>query len=252
MKRLLFFVLTSGLIFILSGISLPPAQPNQQDTQLRNLSGHLSVINFHAPNTLDFCGEGVPIDNPAIKRKVDREIERNTGYYASTLIALKRANRYRAEFSDILRAQGIPEDFFYLAMAESFLSNAISPKGAKGFWQFIAPTGRHYGLEISETVDERFHPVKATYAATRYLYDDFSQLKQWTLVAAAYNMGAPRVQRAIKRQGVDNYYELSLNAETSNYLYRIPGTQIHPGTTRALRLQSSIRPIVPTHSISRN
>ena len=221
MRKLLFFVLLIGLILIITGISIPAEQKTKQDVKLKNLSGHLAVINFGSPNSLSFCGEEVPTQDPIIKERLEKEIKRITHYYASTLLTLKRVNRYKEEFSAIFRAQGIPEDFFYLAIAESYLSNAISPKGAKGFWQFIAPTARHYGLEISNTVDERFHPVKATYAATRYLTDDFSQLKQWTLVAAAFNMGSPRVQRAINRQGVDNYYKLALNKETGNYLYRI-------------------------------
>ncbi|MEO1450696.1 MAG: lytic transglycosylase domain-containing protein, partial [Bacteroidota bacterium] len=116
---------------------------------------------------------------------------------------------------------GIPEDFFYMAVAESNLANASSPVGAQGFWQFMKPTARHYGLEISETVDERFHPTKATYAAVRYLKDLYREFGDWTLVAAAYNMGSPRLHRAIKAQGTDDYFALKLNRETSRYIYRI-------------------------------
>ena len=137
------------------------------------------------------------------------------------LLTFKRVNRYRDQFFNILEEQGIPRDFFYLAIAESHLSNAVSPVGAKGFWQFVESTGRQYGLEISLTVDERFHPEKAAYAASRYLYDNYSQFKSWILVAAAYNMGPSGLSRAMKAQDKVSYFELDLNKETSNYLYRI-------------------------------
>ena len=193
----------------------------QQESQLKNIAEHLSVINFGPPSHVEFCGEAIPMDNDKVKEKLTEEIRRNTDYYASMLLTFKRVNRYKEQFFTILEEQGIPRDFFYLSIAESHLSNAISPVGAKGFWQFVESTARQYGLEISETVDERFHPEKSAYAASRYLYDNYSQFKSWVLVAAAYNMGPGGLSRAIKTQGTASYFELNLNRETSRYLYRI-------------------------------
>lgn len=192
-----------------------------ETSQLKHIAGHLSVIDQGEMAALDFCGHVVPLQQEGVRKKLDRELKRHQAYPKGAKLILKRAARYQEDFTRILRANDIPEDFFYMAVAESNLANASSPVGAQGFWQFMKPTARHYGLEISETVDERFHPTKATYAAVRYLKDLYREFGDWTLVAAAYNMGSPRLHRAIKQQGSSDYFSLRLNRETSRYIYRI-------------------------------
>lgn len=187
----------------------------------KHIAGHLSVIDQGQMAALDFCGQVVPLQQDGVRKRLDRELKRHQSYPKGAKLILKRAARYQADFTRILRENGIPEDFFYMAVAESNLANASSPVGAQGFWQFMKPTARHYGLEISDAIDERFHPTKATYAAVRYLKDLYREFGDWTLVAAAYNMGSPRLHRAIKAQGTDDYYVLKLNRETSRYIYRI-------------------------------
>ncbi|MEL6133317.1 MAG: lytic transglycosylase domain-containing protein, partial [Bacteroidota bacterium] len=116
--------------------------------------------------------------------------------------------------------------FLYLSVAESALSNATSPVGAKGFWQFMPATARSYGLEVSATVDERFHPEKATHAASRYLRRSYKDFGDWALVAAAYNMGPSGLRRQLRAQNKDSYYQLKLNRETQNYFYKIMAYKI--------------------------
>ncbi|MDX2247851.1 MAG: lytic transglycosylase domain-containing protein [Bacteroidia bacterium] len=200
-----------------------PSQHSSSQQNLKHISGHLSVINFGAPASLDFAGEEVPLQNPQVRQKLDREISRYVKHYSGSLVLLKRANRYRDTFLKILRAKGVPEDFFYLAVAESNLTNASSPVGAQGFWQFMENTAREHGLEVSATVDERYHPEKSTSAAASYLLASYRQFQDWALVAAAYNMGGPGLSRSMKQQTSDSYYGLKLNKETSRYMYRILG-----------------------------
>ncbi len=227
MKKFSYLVVPMGLLF--SSVSVAPeaASTATAITQeavpvdLRTISGHLSSLKLQAPQDLDFAGQLVPLDRPHVAQKLNRELRRHQYYYASNLLVHKRATRYEKVFKRILRQHGVPEDFFYLSIAESVLSNAISPVGAKGFWQFMPATARHYGLEVSATVDERYHPEKAAHAAAYYLKDAYERFGDWTLVAASYNMGQAGVARQVHRQDQDDYYELSLNQETGKYLYRI-------------------------------
>lgn len=202
-------------------MSLKELETQSPVQDLRYISGHLSVLDMTAPEGLTFCGKPVPLERPDVRLRLEKELQRLLRFPAGVHLTLKRANRYHDHFQRILRSRDIPEDFFYLAIAESNLANQTSPAGAQGFWQFMAPTARQYGLEVSATVDERFHPEKATWAATAYLRDAHAHFGDWALVAAAYNMGGYGLSRAIDRQQSDDYFALDLNAETSRYLYRI-------------------------------
>ncbi|MEL6252935.1 MAG: lytic transglycosylase domain-containing protein [Bacteroidota bacterium] len=227
MKRTLLIILTLGFISV--GLLFPVWKVEAEtpgpksDATLKALSGKVSAFNYGAPLSLEFAGETVDIQNPRIEKKINREIRKSLNYPAATKLLLKRAYRYQDRFMDILEAKGIPSDFFYLSIAESKLSNATSAVGAKGFWQFMPATARQYGLEVSDQVDERLHPDKATYAAARFLKAAHKQLGEWTLVAAAYNMGPTGVERAVKNNGTRDYFQMDLNPETGAYLYRILG-----------------------------
>lgn len=168
-----------------------------------------------------FANERVPTDNFDVRERLDRELMVNSYLHSSTILAIKQTMRYLPTIDAILREEGIPEDFKYLAVAESSLRNAVSSAGARGIWQFMRLIGDHYGLEISEDVDERYHLEKATRAAAKYLRSYHKRFGNWTLAAAAYNMGGTRMAKDLETQGVDNYYDLHLNAETSRYIFRI-------------------------------
>lgn len=223
MKKLSLLVVPVGILF--SGLSYAPEAPtgtaSQASAELSTISSHLSSLELQAPANLAFAGQSIPLDRPDVARRLNRQLRSAQYYYATNMLMHKRAARYREVFQRILRQHGVPEDFFYLAVAESNLSNAISPVGAKGFWQFMPATAREYGLEVSATVDERYHPEKAAHAAAYYLKDAYERFGDWTLVAASYNMGQAGVSRQVRRQDTADYFALKLNSETSQYLYRI-------------------------------
>ena len=134
---------------------------------------------------------------------------------------MKRANRWFPTIEKILAEENMPDDLKYLALIESGLTNASSPAGAKGFWQFIKSTGKAYDLEVNDNIDERNHVEKATRAACAYLRDSYKTYEDWALVAASYNMGPGGVNKNLRNQNQDNYWDLNLNSETSRYVYRI-------------------------------
>lgn len=173
------------------------------------------------PSKLQFAGEAVPMNEYDVLERMDKELLVNSFWHSNTILLLKRANRYFPVIEPILKKNGVPDDFKYLCMIESGLMNVVSPAKAAGFWQFLESTGKRYGLEINEEVDERYHLEKATEAACRYLTDNKNRLGSWSLAAAAYNMGEAGVERQLKAQGVDNYYDLHLNPETARYMFRI-------------------------------
>lgn len=181
----------------------------------------LGVYALEIPAVLDFAGETVPVNDYDIRERLDRELLVNTYFQSQTLMFFKRANRWFPVIEPILRKNNIPEDFKYLALAESGLMNVTSPKGAVGFWQFTDKTAREYGLEVNDEVDERYHVEKATQAACDFLKKSYNLYKSWTLAAASYNMGRLALNKAIDRQKINNYYDLLLNDETSRYIFRL-------------------------------
>jgi len=185
------------------------------------------------PVDIDFAGEKVPTNIFYVYEKMEREILVNTYWHSNTLLMLKRARRWFPVVEPILKKNNIPEDFKYLALVESGLTNITSPAGAKGFWQLMKATGSEYGLEVNRQIDERYHVEKATEAACQYLTDAHKIFGDWTLVAASYNMGMGGVRKQVKRQQAATYYDLSLNSETSRYVYRILAVKTifeHPQT----------------------
>jgi hypothetical protein len=134
---------------------------------------------------------------------------------------MKRANKYFPIIEPILAKNGIPDDFKYLAVAESGLTNVVSPAGATGFWQIMKATGREYGLEVNSNVDERYHLEKSTQVACDYLNRWKKRFGSWTLTAAAYNAGPGGIQKYMDIQKVNDYYDLLLGQETGRYVFRI-------------------------------
>lgn len=173
------------------------------------------------PEDLNFAGEAVPQEDPEIMERIDREFLVNTYWQSNALLLMKRAHKYFPIIEPILLKNGVPEDFKYLAVAESGLQNVVSPAGARGFWQIMKPTGREYGLEINDNVDERYHLEKATQVACDYLKKYKEKYGSWTLAAAAYNAGTGSIDRYMNIQQTDSYYDLLLGDETGRYVFRI-------------------------------
>ena len=175
----------------------------------------------HFPASIDFSGENVPLNISDVKERFDRELLVNANLDASTLLIIKRANRAFPVIEPILKKYNVPDDFKYLAVAESALMNATSSAGAKGFWQFMPETAKEKGMEVNEMVDERYHLIKSTEAACKYLLEAKNKFGSWTLAAASYNGGLAGVNKQIDIQGVKNYYDLLLTEETHRYVFRI-------------------------------
>ncbi|MGB5509464.1 lytic transglycosylase domain-containing protein [Robiginitalea sp.] len=173
------------------------------------------------PEDLNFAGEAVPQEDPEVMERIDREFLVNTYWQSNALLLMKRAHKYFPIIEPILLKNGVPEDFKYLAVAESGLQNVASPAGARGFWQIMKPTGREYGLEINDNVDERYHLEKATQVACDYLNKYKEKYGSWTLAAAAYNAGTGAIDRYMDIQQTDSYYDLLLGDETGRYVFRI-------------------------------
>jgi hypothetical protein len=171
--------------------------------------------------TFDFAGENLPMQSFDVRERLDNELTLNTYRHGNTLLNMKKSYRYFPIIEAILREEGMPDDLKFIAVAESDLSNATSPAGAKGFWQFMTTTGRYYGLEINSEVDERYHLEKATRAACKYLQDYYKRFGSWSLAAAAYNMGGTRLSRELNAQKATTFYDLNLNQETMRYLFRL-------------------------------
>ena len=101
------------------------------------------------------------------------------------------------------------------------MTQAVSPARATGFWQILKGTGKEYGLEVNQNVDERYHIEKSTLVACKYLKSAKKLLGSWTLAAAAYNAGRAGISRRLKKQDVSSYYDLLLGEETGRYVFRI-------------------------------
>lgn len=181
----------------------------------------LSAISFSVPSKISFADESVPLHIPDVHERLDKELQINCYLHSNTIFLIKRANRWLPQMQKILEKHGIPEDFKYLPLIESNLLNVMSPRDAVGYWQILKSSGQELDLEITDEVDERYDPLKATEAACKYLKKAYNKFGNWTLAAASYNRGMGGLERAIDNQSVNSYYDLYLNDETSRYVFRI-------------------------------
>lgn len=176
---------------------------------------------FDIPTKLSFAGEEVPMKLPDVRERFERELYVNVYWQSNMILLMKRSGKYLPTIEKILAEQGIPDDFKYLAMAESGLMNVVSPADARGFWQILKGTAKDYGLEVSDEVDERYHLEKSTKAACQYLKSAYAKFGNWTSVAASYNAGIAGIRKRKEEQHKNNYFDLHLVEETSRYLFRI-------------------------------
>lgn len=212
------FVCVSGL-FIFSMQKAPSDEIIGKEEPIVN---DYNVYALEMPEGLNFAGEKVPVENPDIYERMDRELLVNTYWQSNGLLLFKRAQKYFPIIEPILKKNGVPEDFKYLAVIESGLvPTAVSPARASGVWQIMAATGRENGLEVNSNVDERYNLEMATEVACKYLKKAKEQLGSWTLAAAAYNAGNAGISRRLREQSVSNYYDLLLGEETGRYIFRI-------------------------------
>lgn len=172
--------------------------------------------------SLRFVGKELPVDNERVERAISRHLRTLSYRNTRTHRMHRQAANALPKVAAILKAQGIPEDFKYVPMVESGLvSGTSSHRGASGYWQFMPATARSFGLRVDEEVDERQDLEKSTRAAAKYLKALHREFGDWTLVAAAFNVGEGRLQRAMKAQGHDDYFQLRINKETDAYVYKL-------------------------------
>jgi membrane-bound lytic murein transglycosylase D len=178
-------------------------------------------VSSYFPVTANFAGEATPLKISDVKERLDRELIVNINLHASTILAIKRANRAFPVIEPILKKNGIPDDFKYLAVIESGLVNAVSSAGARGVWQFMPETAKERGMEVNDIVDERYNLEKSTEGACSYLLRAKEKFGTWTLAAASYNGGMGGINKQMDIQKESNYYDLLLTEETSRYVFRI-------------------------------
>jgi hypothetical protein len=201
-------------LFIFSDISY-------DDKMKEEFEQYYRIYMLSLPDKIAFAGEAVPMADSDVRERLDRELLTNVYWQSQTLLFIKRASRYLPVIEPILRQNQIPDDFKYLAIAESGLTHVVSPAGAAGFWQILDKTARSYGLEVNDEIDERYHIEKSTQAACLYFKEAYRQFGSWALVAASYNMGMDGLKKQLQQQGVSSYYDLYLNSETARYMLRI-------------------------------
>jgi membrane-bound lytic murein transglycosylase D len=187
----------------------------------KSTSDKYEIQALELPENLNLAGERVPTERQHIRERMDRELLVNTYWQSNGLLLLKRANKYFPILEPLLKEYGLPDDFKYLAVAESALIDETSSVGAAGMWHFMKNTGKEYGLEINQNVDERYHIEKSTKVAAQYLIKAKERFGSWTLAAAAYNAGNYGVSRRLEAQGVTSYYDAFLPNETERYVLRI-------------------------------
>ncbi len=209
-------------VLAVCALSIHAVQDAPTDENLeKKLVNDYNVYALPIPEKLDFAGEPVPLENPDIRERFDRELLVNTYWQSNGLLLFKRANQYFPILEPLLKKYGLPDDFKYLAVAESGLEYTSSPAGASGIWHFMKGTGLEYGLEINDYVDERYNLDKATMVAAEYLKKSKDKFGSWTMAAASYNAGVGGMNKQINRQKETSYYDLLLNTETSRYVFRI-------------------------------
>ncbi|MBR4488269.1 MAG: lytic transglycosylase domain-containing protein [Bacteroidales bacterium] len=216
--------MTAGIVVCLCvwGILQHHTQAQEEKAEPARTNYYTNVLATPPlPDSLTFCGENVPLDDPMVRESLDRELTAVCYQHSTTLLCLKRAGRWFPTLEKILKEDGVPEDIKYLCVAESSLSNAISPAKAVGFWQFLESTAKLYGLTVNDEVDERYHVEKCTHAACKYLKTSKNSLGSWALAAASYNMGEGGVRKNVNNQSQNEYWNLYFNPETARYVYRI-------------------------------
>jgi hypothetical protein len=215
------FALAGAIILVITVAQGFKGFGNSPRADSRLSDKEYNIKSFKLPDNVTFAGEKIPLENFDTKESLEREILISAYRHSSTILIIKRANRYLPLIEKILKQYNIPDDFKYLAAAESEYTNMVSPAGATGFWQIMAETGMEEGMEINQVVDERYHVEKSTQFACEYFLKSYEKYGNWTLAAASYNGGRARIDEQIEIQHQNNYYDLLLAEETARYIFRV-------------------------------
>ncbi|WP_300695756.1 lytic transglycosylase domain-containing protein [uncultured Bacteroides sp.] len=225
MKKNSIHILLVASVVLCAGVALPFLLGHSAiDTEQQSVKSEVPycVTSPVVPDKISFAGQDVDLTRYDLRERIDREQLAFTYMHSTTMLTIKRANRFFPLIEPILKENGLPDDLKYLAVIESNLNPlARSSAGAAGMWQFMQTTGREYGLEVNTNVDERYHVEKATRAACKYLKDAYQKYGDWLSVAASYNGGQGRISTELKRQLADQATDLWLVEETSRYMFRL-------------------------------
>lgn len=208
------------------------------------------AVNPYVPSEMEFAGKKVELQRADLHERIDRELITFTFGHTTTMLMLKRANRYFPLIEPLLKECGVPDDFKYLMVIESSVDIlALSPAKAAGLWQFMPATAKEYGLEVNAYVDERYHVEKATKAACAYLKEAYAKYGDWLTVAASYNAGQGRISSELEKQQASTAMDLWLNKETSRYMFRILAAKLVFTNPRMYGFKLRARdlyPVLPT------
>ncbi len=215
-----YFLLSASLLLAASVGFMAASRSDHAKPELPIMQSFSATPRFESKQQI--FGKTIDLTRWDLHERYERELTNFCYTHNSTLLTLKRANRLFPIMMPILEEEGVPADFIYLCCIESSLNQrALSPAKAAGLWQFMSETGRQYGLVVNDEVDERYHTVKATRAACRYLKDAYNRFGDWMAVAASYNAGMGGIQKRLTAQQVSDPMDLFLPEETSRYMFRI-------------------------------
>lgn len=221
-KILIAFFFVTAIILLMVFFNFSTNKPDSDTDYQKAFYKSYKIFAVEIPDSIEFAGEKVETNRFDVREGIDRELLVNTYWQSQTIMLLKKAYRWFSVIEPILKQNGIPGDFKYLAVAESGLTNnLVSPAGAAGMWQFIKESAIQYGLEVNDNIDERYNVEKSTHAACKYIKEAYNKYKSWTMAAASYNVGTGSLSKSMELQKATNYYDLYLNNETARYVYRI-------------------------------
>jgi membrane-bound lytic murein transglycosylase D len=239
-------LLFAGMIFSMQGFT-NKAAGDAMPVRVPSLTKSFSL-----PEQLEFAGEPVPLNNFDTRESLDREMLVNGYWHSRTMMVLKKSKRYFRVIEPILKKYGVPDDFKYLAMAESGFEYTVSPAKAAGVWQLLESTAKDYGLEVNADVDERYNLEKSTEAACKFLLESHESYGNWTMAAATYNAGRKGLDNQIDRQNTSDYYDLLLNEETARYVFRLIAHKLiteNPDEYGFHLEEEDYYPVIPTHDL---
>lgn len=223
MKKRISYIVSLIVVFCM-GAAVPALIGSSEVSEQHSAKSEVPycVTSPTVPTEVTFDGEKIDLRRYDRRERMDREMTAFTYMHSTTMLLIKRANRYFPIVEPILKANGIPDDFKYLMVIESNLNNvARSPAGAAGLWQFMPATAREFGLEVNDNVDERYNIEKATVAACKYFKQAYAKYGDWMAVSAAYNAGQARISSQLEKQLASHAMDLWLVEETSRYMFRL-------------------------------
>jgi membrane-bound lytic murein transglycosylase D len=243
----------AAIVLLMVFFNFSTNKPDSDTDYQKAFYKNYKIFAVEIPDSIDFAGEKVETNRFDVREGIDRELTVNTYWQSQTILLLKKAYRWFPVIEPILKLNGIPQDFKYIAVAESGLTNnLVSPAGAAGMWQFMKESGIQYGLEVNDNIDERYNVEKATLAACKYIKEAYSTYKSWTIAAASYNVGPASLSKSLELQKATSYYDLYLNNETARYVYRVIALKLIMSNPKDygfyLRLVD-LYPPIPTYTV---